>query len=99
MELLTEEQKKKNHIVSESRRRDNIRLQFDKLVELVPTLTPLFARSEHVIMSRTAEYIEQLRREKAELLKQKQKQKQKQEQEAKPEQEQKEVSQGNTSGG
>jgi hypothetical protein len=38
-ELLTEAEKKANHIASEQKRRQNIRLGFDQLVEIVPTLS------------------------------------------------------------
>lgn len=64
METLTEEQRKKNHIRSENRRRDNIREKFDILVNLVPSLDPKENRSEHVILMKTAKYIEELREKK-----------------------------------
>ncbi|KAG0165036.1 hypothetical protein DFQ30_009039 [Apophysomyces sp. BC1015] len=37
-ELLTEAEKKANHIASEQKRRQNIRMGFDQLIEIVPTL-------------------------------------------------------------
>lgn len=61
METLSEEQKKKNHIESETRRRNLIRAKFDELVELVPALEPKESRSEHAVLSKTADYIEELR--------------------------------------
>lgn len=38
-ELLTEEQKRANHIASEQKRRANIRIGFEQLVDIVPTLS------------------------------------------------------------
>lgn len=38
-ELLTDAEKKANHIASEKKRRQNIRLGFDQLIEIVPSLT------------------------------------------------------------
>lgn len=38
-ELLSDSQKKANHIASEQKRRANIRIGFDKLVDVVPTLS------------------------------------------------------------
>ncbi|CAJ0639524.1 4805_t:CDS:2 [Entrophospora sp. SA101] len=57
-ELLTEAEKKANHIASEQKRRQNIRLGFDQLVEIVPTLSQCH---------RTVEYIQQLLMQKNEL--------------------------------
>lgn len=37
-ELLTEAEKKANHIASEQKRRQNIRLGFDQLIDIVPSL-------------------------------------------------------------
>lgn len=67
METLTDEQKKRNHIRSENRRRDRIRESFDILVELVPSLDPKEKRSEHVILTKTANYILELRERKRQL--------------------------------
>ncbi|KAJ2081144.1 hypothetical protein H4R24_002566 [Coemansia sp. RSA 988] len=39
-ELLTDNEKKANHIVSEQKRRHNIRTGYDQLIQIVPTLTP-----------------------------------------------------------
>ncbi|CAG8579706.1 10332_t:CDS:2 [Paraglomus brasilianum] len=72
-ELLTEAEKKANHIASEQKRRQNIRLGFDQLVEIVPTLSQCH-RSEALILQKceyevgnvrtieilTVEYIQQL---------------------------------------
>lgn len=38
-ELLTDAEKKANHIASEKKRRQNIRIGFDQLIEIVPSLT------------------------------------------------------------
>ncbi|CDS03880.1 hypothetical protein LRAMOSA06835 [Lichtheimia ramosa] len=58
-ELLSEAQKKANHIASEQKRRANIRIGFDQLVDMVPTLSHSH-RSESVILQKSAEYIRQL---------------------------------------
>jgi len=50
-ELLTEAEKKANHIASEQKRRQNIRLGFDQLVEIVPTLSQCH-RSEALILQK-----------------------------------------------
>ncbi|KAI7904410.1 uncharacterized protein BX663DRAFT_504969 [Cokeromyces recurvatus] len=50
-ELLSEEQKKANHIASEQKRRANIRVGFDQLVNIVPTLDS-YHRSESVILQK-----------------------------------------------
>lgn len=60
---LTLEQKKTNHIQSENRRRNQIRSSFDRLVELVPQLDTTESRSEYAILTKTANYIVQLRKE------------------------------------
>ncbi|KAJ1932674.1 Transcription factor, partial [Linderina pennispora] len=51
-ELLTEEEKKANHIASEQKRRQNIRAGYDQLIQIVPTLTPS-QRSEALILQKT----------------------------------------------
>ncbi|KAJ2658844.1 Transcription factor [Coemansia sp. RSA 1200] len=58
-ELLTEEEKKANHIASEQKRRQNIRVGYDQLIQIVPTLTPS-QRSEALILQKTVEYIKYL---------------------------------------
>lgn len=60
---LTLEQKKTNHIMSENRRRNQIRSSFDRLVQLVPQLDDKESRSEYAILTKTAKYIVQLREE------------------------------------
>ncbi|CAG8465758.1 9624_t:CDS:2 [Scutellospora calospora] len=65
-ELLTEAEKKANHIASEQKRRQNIRLGFDQLVEIVPTLSQCH-RSEALILQKSVEYIQQLLMQKNEL--------------------------------
>ncbi|KAG0674228.1 hypothetical protein C6P40_000341 [Pichia californica] len=61
--FLTDEQKKANHILSETRRRNLIRSTYDKLVELVPQLDTSEKRAEHAVMTKTAAYIIELRQE------------------------------------
>ncbi|ORZ00417.1 hypothetical protein BCR43DRAFT_485181 [Syncephalastrum racemosum] len=58
-ELLTDAQKKANHIASEQKRRANIRIGFDQLVDIVPTLSHCH-RSESLILQKSADYIRQL---------------------------------------
>ncbi|KAF9930922.1 hypothetical protein BGZ67_005562 [Mortierella alpina] len=65
-ELLTEAEKKANHIASEQKRRQNIRVGFDSLVEIVPTLSDCH-RSEAVILQKSVEYIHRLMNQKNEL--------------------------------
>ncbi|KAI9485411.1 MAG: hypothetical protein EXX96DRAFT_544998 [Benjaminiella poitrasii] len=65
-ELLSEEQKKANHIASEQKRRANIRIGFDQLVNTVPTLDT-FHRSEAVILQKSVKYIKDLINDKNEL--------------------------------
>ncbi|KAK5827246.1 hypothetical protein F5H01DRAFT_271848 [Linnemannia elongata] len=65
-ELLTEAEKKANHIASEQKRRQNIRVGFDSLVEIVPTLSDCH-RSEAVILQKSVDYIHRLLNQKNEL--------------------------------
>ncbi|CAG8481313.1 7797_t:CDS:2 [Ambispora leptoticha] len=65
-ELLTEAEKKANHIASEQKRRQHIRMGFDQLVEIVPTLSQCH-RSEALILQKSVEYIQQLLIQKSEL--------------------------------
>ncbi|KAG0261882.1 hypothetical protein BG011_000579 [Mortierella polycephala] len=65
-ELLTEAEKKANHIASEQKRRQNIRVGFDSLVEIVPTLSDCH-RSEAVILQKSVDYIQRLLGQKNEL--------------------------------
>lgn len=50
-ELLSESQKKANHIASEQKRRQNIRIGFDQLIDIVPTLNH-GNRSEALILQK-----------------------------------------------
>jgi hypothetical protein len=50
-ELLSENQKKANHIASEQKRRANIKIGFDQLVSMVPTLDSCH-RSESLILQK-----------------------------------------------
>lgn len=50
-ELLSEDQKKANHIASEQKRRANIRIGFDQLVDMVPALDSCH-RSESLILQK-----------------------------------------------
>ncbi|PVH16162.1 uncharacterized protein CXQ87_004027 [Candidozyma duobushaemuli] len=65
---LTEEQKKAHHIASEQKRRENIRAEFDRIVSLTPTLTEQENRSELSILTKSADYIDQLKDENKQLL-------------------------------
>jgi hypothetical protein len=56
---LTNEQKKKNHIESEKKRRDAIRAGFDKLSDIVPKMTGQ-GRSEAVVLQHTVAYMKYL---------------------------------------
>ncbi|KAI9470614.1 MAG: hypothetical protein EXX96DRAFT_622827 [Benjaminiella poitrasii] len=58
-ELLTEAEKKANHIASEKKRRQNIRLGFDQLIESVPSLTQ-GNRSEAFILQKSVDHIKHL---------------------------------------
>jgi hypothetical protein len=62
---LTAEQKKKNHIESEKKRREAIRAGFEKLAEIVPGVQGQ-ARSEAVVLQATVAYLrEQLAKKEA----------------------------------
>ncbi|TPX70351.1 hypothetical protein SpCBS45565_g01759 [Spizellomyces sp. 'palustris'] len=65
-QLLTEEEKRANHIESEKKRRQNIRTGFDQLVEIVPTLSQCH-RSEALILQKAVEYVQYLLRQKSDL--------------------------------
>ncbi|KAI8343154.1 hypothetical protein BC941DRAFT_465317 [Chlamydoabsidia padenii] len=58
-ELLTDAEKKANHIASEQKRRQNIRLGFDQLIEIVPALNS-GNRSEALILQKSVDHIKQL---------------------------------------
>ena len=53
---LTEQEKKNNHIASEQKRRQAIREGFDRLAEIVPTMSGQ-GRSEAVMLSATVTYM------------------------------------------
>lgn len=55
--LLDEEEKKARHIASEKKRREAIRNAFDKLVELVPSLTPAESRTEVSVLTKCKSFI------------------------------------------
>lgn len=55
-ELLSDDQKKANHIASEQKRRANIRIGFEKLIDIVPTLSSGH-RSEALILQKCKEKI------------------------------------------
>ncbi|CAO3615119.1 unnamed protein product [Mucor hiemalis] len=65
-ELLSESQKKANHIASEQKRRQNIRIGFDQLIDIVPTLNH-GNRSEALILQKSVDHIRQLIHAKNEL--------------------------------
>ncbi|KAI9484412.1 hypothetical protein BDB00DRAFT_855815 [Zychaea mexicana] len=58
-ELLTEAEKKANHIASEQKRRQNIRLGFEQLIEVVPSLSQ-GNRSEALILQKSVDHIRHL---------------------------------------
>ncbi|CAH2350629.1 protein Ino4p [[Candida] railenensis] len=66
--VLTEEEKKAHHIASEQKRRENIRSEFDRIVDLTPTLTDLENRSELNILTKSADYIDKLKEENQRLI-------------------------------
>lgn len=68
LSVLTEEQKKAHHIELEKRRRLRIRLEFDKLVLLTPTLSELENRLELNILTKSADYICALKLENHQLI-------------------------------
>ncbi|KAL0145761.1 helix-loop-helix DNA-binding domain-containing transcription factor [Mucor lusitanicus] len=58
-ELLSESQKKANHIASEQKRRQNIRIGFDQLIDIVPSLNH-GNRSEALILQKSVDHIRYL---------------------------------------
>ncbi|KAI7888224.1 uncharacterized protein EV154DRAFT_518345 [Mucor mucedo] len=58
-ELLSESQKKANHIASEQKRRQNIRIGFDQLIDIVPSLNH-GNRSEALILQKSVDHIRHL---------------------------------------
>ncbi|KAI7891551.1 uncharacterized protein EV154DRAFT_507725 [Mucor mucedo] len=65
-ELLSDDQKKANHIASEQKRRANIRIGFEKLIDIVPTLSSGH-RSEALILQKSVEHLRQLVESKTQL--------------------------------
>lgn len=55
---LTTEQKKKNHIESEKKRREAIRAGFERLSKIVPKCEGQ-ARSESIVLQKTVAYLEE----------------------------------------
>ncbi|ODQ82575.1 hypothetical protein BABINDRAFT_159134 [Babjeviella inositovora NRRL Y-12698] len=66
--FLTAAEKKAHHIASEKKRREQIRLAFDKIVAVVPDLSSQEARSELSILTKSTNYIDSLRKENHKLL-------------------------------
>ncbi|CAJ2500655.1 Uu.00g035080.m01.CDS01 [Anthostomella pinea] len=64
---LTEKEKKKNHIISEQKRREAIRAGFDRLCELVPGLEGQ-GRSEGHVLQETVKFMRQQLIERRELV-------------------------------
>lgn len=59
VELLTEDQKRANHIASEQKRRNTIRGGFKELTEIIPTLKNI-NNSKSTILFKSVDYIKQL---------------------------------------
>lgn len=66
---LSNAEKKHHHNLSEQKRREQLRQTYDKLVDLVPSLSDTENRSELIIMNKSVEYVMELRREYDELVK------------------------------
>lgn len=67
-ELLTADEKRVNHVVSEQKRRNVIRIGFQSLVDLVPHLSNSASHSKSTVLFKAAEYIEELKSENDRLL-------------------------------
>ena len=65
--VLSEEQKKANHIQSEQKRREKIREQYDKLAELTPGMTGQ-GRSEGRVLEEAVKFAEVLKEERQKLI-------------------------------
>lgn len=63
---LTNEQKKKNHIESEKKRREAIRAGFENLSKIVPGCDGQ-ARSESVVLQKTVKYLQDMLDQRAQL--------------------------------
>ena len=61
MDRLTDQVKRAHHIASEQKRRQAIRQAYERLVNLVPELTPDDVRSEATVLRATIAYIHSLR--------------------------------------
>lgn len=59
---LSSDQVRKNHVVSEQRRRELVRAVYDDLVEIVPDLEPSERRSEILIYLKTINHLQWLYR-------------------------------------
>ncbi|PKB96047.1 hypothetical protein RhiirA5_243966, partial [Rhizophagus irregularis] len=60
-ELLTEEEKRANHIASEQKRRNTIRAGFKELTDIIPTLKNV-NNSKSTILFKAVDYIKYLER-------------------------------------
>lgn len=56
-ELLSKEERKANHIACEKKRREAIRTEYSKIVELVPGLDVAHSRSEALVLEKTVDYL------------------------------------------
>lgn len=56
-ELLSKEERKANHIACEKKRREAIRNEYSKIVELVPGLDMTHSRSEALVLEKTVDYL------------------------------------------
>jgi heteromeric Ino2p/Ino4p transcription factor len=65
--VLTEEQKKANHIQSEQKRREKIREQYDKLADLTPGMEGQ-GRSEGRVLEEAAKFAQVLKEERDKLI-------------------------------
>lgn len=59
-EVMTAEQVKHNHLVSERRRRDHVKLQFDEIQSLVPSLQDEGVLPRSIVLRRIYEYTRDL---------------------------------------
>ena len=58
--LLSDSEKRMNHVVSEQRRRKLIKDGFEQLVEMIPGLNDVNGTSKSTVLFKTAEYIKEL---------------------------------------
>ena len=59
-QLLSDNEKRMNHVVSEQRRRKLIKDGFEQLVEIIPGLNDVNSTSKSTVLFKTAEYIKEL---------------------------------------